>query len=272
MDPKTSTFWCSFAVTSLYVLVLYIKPIRGNRDSVVVIKSRLLRVSISTMVSLLLTPVLMVSVTKQASSYSEALGYMGLSIGRSTFKDIWTVLKLFVILFNGSIAEYLSWGIDSIEEDWSATQFWQTFRNLVAAPLTEELTYRSCLMGLYGPWLSSPHSEIIYFTPLFFGLAHITHALDARIERPQPMAPLVLGTLFRTAYTTFFGILANLIFVRSNSIWPCVAAHAWCNFMGFPLLAVDGHVWWKTTYYSLSCFGIWYFYTKFSYWLQGNDL
>ncbi|KAG7886282.1 hypothetical protein KL925_002824 [Ogataea polymorpha] len=265
MDSLTSTFWCSVAIALSYVLVLYINPQRGHRDSKEVIKSRLLRVSMSTLFCVLLVPVLMINVTRTASDYKEVLAYMGLIIDKTTPYSVARVLVLFIGLFNGSLIEYLSWGPEVIYRDLKSLELLHFMRNIVIAPITEELTYTASILGLYGPFLHSPTaSKIIYLSPLLFGLAHITHSYDCWRHDKVPMATIFASFVFRTLYTTFFGILTNLIFVNSRSVWTCVAAHCWCNFMTFPQFTVEGPVWWQTLYYALSLAGIWFFATYFN--------
>ncbi|KAG7765203.1 hypothetical protein KL931_004507 [Ogataea haglerorum] len=265
MDSLTSTFWCSVAIASSYVLVLYINPPQGHRESKKVIKSRLVRVSLSTLVCVLLVPVLMTKVTRTAYDSKEAFAYMGLTFDKTTVFGIARALVLFIGLFNGSLIEYLSWGPEVIYRDFKSLEPLHFLRNIVIAPITEEITYTASILGFYGPFLHSPaRSKIIYLSPLLFGLAHITHAYDSWRHERAPIAAILASLLFRTLYTTFFGILTNLIFVNSHSVWTCVVAHCWCNFMGFPLFTVKGPVWWQALYYILSLAGIWFFATYFS--------
>ncbi|KAG7820464.1 hypothetical protein KL928_001901 [Ogataea angusta] len=265
MDSLTSTFWCSVAIASSYVLVLYINPQRGHRESREVIKSRMVRASLSTLICVLLVPFLMTKVTQTAYGFSEAFAYMGLTVDRTTVSSVARVLLLFIGLFNGSLIEYLSWGPEVIYHDFKSLDMLHFLRNIVIAPITEEMTYTASILGLYGPFLDSPvRSKIIYLSPLLFGLAHVTHAYDSWKHEKVPLAAILVSFLFRTLYTTFFGILTNLIFVNSHSVWTCVAAHCWCNFMTFPLFTVEGPVWWQTLYYVLSLAGIWFFAAYFS--------
>lgn len=115
---------------------------------------------------------------------------------------------------------------------------------------------------------------LIWASPaLFFGLAHLHHALQriregmpvggsegrkgtaasqpasqpadqgvgVWVARPawgggQVVQSLVVAVV-QLCYTSMFGWYANTLFLRSALLWPCVLAHAFCNFMGLPDLS-----------------------------------
>jgi prenyl protein peptidase len=43
--------------------------------------------------------------------------------------------------------------------------------------------------------------------------------------------------VFQLAYTTLFGAHCAFLYLRTQSLWPTVTAHMWCNVMGVPQLA-----------------------------------
>ena len=114
------------------------------------------------------------------------------------------------------------------------------YRNYVAAPLTEEVVFRSLLLPLHrhtAPPTSLP-SRLIFATPLYFGIAHVHHLYEFRLTHPfVPLAPAVVRSLVQFAYTTLFGWYASFVFVRcagGGALWAVVAVHAVCNWMGLP--------------------------------------
>lgn len=61
-------------------------------------------------------------------------------------------------------------------------------------------------------------------------------------------------------FTTLFGWYATFVMVRTGSVWPAVAVHAFCNVMGAPSLKVCGPRWLPFLYYPLLVGGAWGFY------------
>ncbi|KAM3567031.1 hypothetical protein VYU27_010818, partial [Nannochloropsis oceanica] len=120
------------------------------------------------------------------------------------------------------------------------------WRNLVVAPLTEEIVFRACMLPLLYQASSSPSSldspraipfvKLIFLSPLFFGLAHAHHALQ-RVREGLPPAQALLEVALQVAYTSIFGWHAAFLFLRTGSLLPCILTHSFCNFVGLPNLA-----------------------------------
>ena len=106
-------------------------------------------------------------------------------------------------------------------------------RNFVVAPLAEEWVFRGCMV----PVLFFGHFsvlQLIFFPPLFFGVAHAHHVLHVLRERGATISQAVMGVLFQVFYTTVFGSMAAFYFVSTGSLWGAILSHAFCNMMGFP--------------------------------------
>ncbi|KAK8359318.1 hypothetical protein V6Z12_A04G087200 [Gossypium hirsutum] len=88
--------------------------------------------------------------------------------------------------------------------------FW---RNFIVAPVTEELVFRACMIPLLlcGGFKAY---NVIFLCPTFFSLG------------------LQLG------YTVIFGSYASFLFIRTGNIVAPLVAHAFCNYMGLPVLFV----------------------------------
>jgi len=115
------------------------------------------------------------------------------------------------------------------------------FRNLVAAPITEELCFRS---GLVSFWVVRGVSitRTLLLSPLLFGLAHVHHAVDLVKNQKWPLIHAFLACLFQFSYTVIFGWYAAFLFLRTGHIASVVTVHCFCNFMGFPpLRAIPSH-------------------------------
>jgi len=108
-------------------------------------------------------------------------------------------------------------------------------RNLIVAPLFEEFVFRSCMCAiLYAGGVSL--SDIILFSPLVFGLAHVHHALEAIVRFKQPWKQQILRATLQTAYTTLFGIFAAFLLIRTGHFVAPFVSHMFCNSMGLPSL------------------------------------
>lgn len=130
-------------------------------------------------------------------------------------------------------------------------------------PLTEELVFRSCILGaslLARPALSV--KTLVFATPLWFGFAHAHHAWENYKKngrnRDAAIHAIALSGQSRTlnkanrsahhsgfqlTYTTLFGWFASYLFLRTGSITPPTIAHIYCNLMGIylPSSAVSRH-------------------------------
>mmetsp|Transcript_11005 Transcript_11005/g.17024 ORF Transcript_11005/g.17024 Transcript_11005/m.17024 type:complete len:341 (-) Transcript_11005:97-1119(-) len=110
---------------------------------------------------------------------------------------------------------------------------WSDLRNLVVAPLTEEVAFRGCIVpALLIVGMKS--AKAVFVSPLFFGTAHFHHAILKLKEGGSSIKFVVLVTLFQFTYTSLFGSYAAYAFIRTNSILSVSLSHAFCNFMGLP--------------------------------------
>lgn len=128
-------------------------------------------------------------------------------------------------------------------------EYWTNIRNLIVAPIAEEIVFRACLLP---PLLSCEYglstSRACWIAPLFFGVAHLHHLIEqCRKHSIKPIAiasmssneisiirKLLLGSALQWTYTTLFGAYASHVFVRTGSFMSSVIAHVICNYMGLP--------------------------------------
>lgn len=119
----------------------------------------------------------------------------------------------------------------------SNQQGWVTWRNLVLAPLLEEVAFRTCMVPvLLAAGLGT--ATVCWTAPLFFGVAHVHHAIQRIQSEGTRPAVVVIQTLFQLTYTTLFGAYASYAYIKTNGSTTAVfLAHAYCNWMGLPDLA-----------------------------------
>ncbi|GMH94688.1 hypothetical protein TrVE_jg2004 [Triparma verrucosa] len=111
------------------------------------------------------------------------------------------------------------WSIDSL-------------RNLVIAPFTEELIYRSSLIP-YLLQLGYKPVHVVFVAPVFFGFAHVHHAYN-QIKQGHRMKEVLLVTAFQFTYTSLFGAYATYACLVWGDVLGVVFIHSFCNFMGLP--------------------------------------
>lgn len=112
---------------------------------------------------------------------------------------------------------------------------WVQIRNIIVAPITEEIVFRGCMIP---PLLASGFGPITatFVVPLFFGVAHAHHALSKLQEGVKPIN-VAVSTAFQFMYTSLFGSYAAYAFLRTGSITAVILSHTFCNYMGIPDLS-----------------------------------
>ncbi|KAL7274625.1 CAAX prenyl protease [Rhizina undulata] len=268
--PRFTTFHASlFSViyTISYVGVLYISPLSRPspnlpRDTPSVIRIRIRAVTIVSILCLLLTSVIDHLTT--TSSWKETASRLGCwPVTPRTILDILRSLLLVAVLFAGPLLERLcfegGWrGLP--EQAYYMLKSWMGWRNFVAAPFTEEIVFRACMVPLQLIGGRSPPATV-FLTPLYFGIAHIHHAYEFYLNNPGEFAIMIVRSLIQFSYTTLFGWFATFVFLRTGSIWTVICVHSFCNMMGVPNVApVRGPKWKSVVYYSLLVSGAWGFY------------
>ncbi|CAG2052940.1 unnamed protein product [Timema podura] len=126
---------------------------------------------------------------------------LGLRV-RGLFPAVLTSLVLTMMLFLGPLCmqEPMYWVSNFQNLIW--------VRNHIVAPLSEEFTFRACML----PLLLQCFQPItaIFVCPLFFGIG------------------------FQLSYTTIFGAYSAFLFFKTGHFVAPLTAHAFCNHMGFP--------------------------------------
>ena len=51
---------------------------------------------------------------------------------------------------------------------------------------------------------------------------------------PSIILPGLIRSIFQFLYTSLFGTIAAFIYLRTGSLWACILAHSFCNWMGLP--------------------------------------
>jgi prenyl protein peptidase len=108
--------------------------------------------------------------------------------------------------------------------------------NTPQGPVSEELIWRAMIIPLH-ILAHFSGKQIIFLTPLYFGIAHVHHMYDFRITHPHaPFIVAVARSLFQFTYTSLFGFFAAFVFLRTGNMLSVILAHSFCNWMGLPRL------------------------------------
>jgi prenyl protein peptidase len=97
-------------------------------------------------------------------------------------------------------------------------------RNLVSAPITEEIVFRGLLVPLMVAGYSSIRYDdgdhvysplpVILRSPIWFGVAHLHHIAE-KLRSGERVIVAVLSTVVQLTYTSIFGAIAASLFKYS---------------------------------------------------------
>jgi len=114
-----------------------------------------------------------------------------------------------------------------------------TVRNLYYAPISEEIVFRGLVLSTlslaYRDSLTNANGLFLLAcgSTLWFGIAHVHHFYE-KVVSGIPFTTAILSTVVQFVYTSIFGIIAALLFLRTNNLLACIASHIVCNYMGLP--------------------------------------
>ena len=247
---QQTAFLCEALFTILFVAPFYLSSTLrhspfNNRNAPSVIRARTRAVGLVCLACTLITVYILVIYGHAAPD--EVLRLLGLY--PTQLIDVAKVLGLVIVLFSCSLYELII--VDGDWRQWTPSAFkkgiwdsWIGYRNLLIAPLGEEIVFRALTIPLFLIAQTST-TRIIFLTPLVFGGAHLHHLVEFVQSRTPagtrypPVAVWINGiaiSLFQFIYTSLFGFFAAFVFLRTGNLWAVIAAHSFCNKMGVPRL------------------------------------
>ncbi|XP_070518368.1 CAAX prenyl protease 2 isoform X1 [Cardiocondyla obscurior] len=229
------------ALSTAYVASLYVWSTSQSREHPSTIKKRFFSVFVMTFVSPAPLYFVLNNREFQQATIWEMLGLRWTGLVQATVIP----LVLTMILFLGPLSLQGFSGLWRLYTDFTSDlvepMYWlisvQTltwWRNQVVAPLSEEWTFRACMLPLLLQCFTP--TTAIFVCPLFFGIAHFHHIVE-RVKMGVSLKHALLISCFQSAYTTLFGAYAAFLFVRTGHFIAPFAAHSFCNHMGFPDLS-----------------------------------
>lgn len=216
----------------IYVASLYVWNASENRDHPNTVKKRFLSVTIVMIISpIFIYLFLRDDLTNTKRPIWEMMGF------RTTgfYMAFVTPLILTAILFLGPLSAQAVSGVWML---YAEPMYWVNsfrdilwLRNHVVAPLSEEFTFRACMM----PLILHTYQPIraVLINPLFFGVAHLHHVRE-RYRAGMDMKTIFIVSGVQFLYTSIFGMYSAYLFARTGHFVAPFVAHAFCNHMGFP--------------------------------------
>ena len=187
-----------------YVSSLYVWDIKLPRDDPSVIKRRTISVLFSTVVCIFAT-----------QKYTN----MPFQIPPIRWDHVFSTTGQILILMAGPLVRTVFAGRNFA----SLTSGWVFLRNLIVAPVSEEIVFRACFLQiLTASGFSSRIAAVI--APFLFALAHVHHNWN---EASFAMV------FMSVAHTCVFGWIA-FYFLINKSVWDSIVAHVVCNAIGLP--------------------------------------
>ncbi|KAH9836274.1 uncharacterized protein C8Q71DRAFT_907882 [Rhodofomes roseus] len=222
------------------------------RDDPDVIRARLAAASLSTLSSCvavlgLVWKLLGWAPTAFPVAFETTLARLGFDVPASLSELVFPCLVT-PVLFLGPLYGYWLSGALPLQRNWSwklsvipLLTTWQSVRNYMVGPTTEEIVFRSCSLAVYH-LAGASRVKMIFMTPWLFGIAHIHHAWDIYNRYGRTGAAVkhaAIATLFQSSYTSLFGFHTAFLFLRTGSLIPPITAHIFCNIMGLPQLGTQ---------------------------------
>ncbi|XP_012275815.1 CAAX prenyl protease 2 [Orussus abietinus] len=219
------------ALSAVYVASLYVWNSPNISDHPSTIKRRFISVFIMSYISPTFMYFGMNETNLQKATIWELLGLRWSGL----LQAIVIPWILTMILFLGPLCMQ---GLNGLWRLYTEPMYWlgnaktlKWWRNQVVAPLSEEWTFRACMLPLLLQCFAP--TTVIFICPLFFGLAHFHHIMERRKLGIQLKHVLVMSC-FQFAQTTIFGAYAAFLFIKTGHLVAPVVAHSFCNHMGVP--------------------------------------
>ncbi|KAJ4985974.1 prenyl proteinase rce1 [Stagonosporopsis vannaccii] len=235
----TAAALLSTAFVIIYVLPFYLSSATRpsptlTRDAPSSIRARTRAVTFSTITCTIITALYLYQHDVSAYKLLHLFGVWPISV-----LDIVRGMLLVCILFAGPLFE--NGIVDGEWKDWikfrgvhETLSSWIGYRNFVVGPVSEEIVWRSLMVPLH-LLAHFTEKQIVFLTPLYFGIAHVHHLYEFHITHPEvPMLMASLRSLFQFTYTSLFGFFATFLYLRTGNVYTCILAHTFCNWMGLP--------------------------------------
>ena len=262
MLVQVACFFIAFSyVVSLYMIPAEIR--KRRRDDPLHIQYRLIFSTFSTISSVVLLYFLSSKklVTLPGDSFLESIGfkldrllpsvvisfvlmivfYLGpvtVHITMLVLKSVYKIDKYGVIMGSKEtnfVEEFMKQIDNTIASVNLRSQSLQNFRNLIFAPISEEIAFRALMIPLLFSVSTTSPVWLAVFSPIWFALAHVHHIYE-KIRDGSSVVSAFVTVMVQLTYTSIFGVIAALMLMRTYSIAGPIVSHMICNICGLPCL------------------------------------
>ncbi|KAL6930756.1 uncharacterized protein HGUI_01313 [Hanseniaspora guilliermondii] len=225
--------------------------LKFTRDDPFVIKTRIIFVSIST----ILTYVYLYYYRDSHMDIKQFVDIMQNQHGLIPtynnilpfFKEVFSFISLGMILYSSEI-------IDRIIGNYVSSKTTKSFikstffkyecdiwfiRSCLFAPITEELIFTLVLQEDY-------NNRVIFMNSvLYFGIAHLHHGYELYVDdsNAYSLMNITISCLVQLIYTSLFGHISNVIYSQKSQyskIVNSIIIHSICNYFSFPSITTTG--------------------------------
>ncbi|VDM32170.1 unnamed protein product [Hydatigera taeniaeformis] len=113
-------------------------------------------------------------------------------------------------------------------------------RNIVIAPLVEEIIFRGCILFHLQRRYDSC-GALCLGSGLLFSISHFHHVVE-KVYAGLAIREALLDVLAQVLMTAMFGVYSTLLVLRSGHLAAAVGVHSLCNAMGMPDIAGEMHL------------------------------
>ncbi|KAL5105320.1 CAAX prenyl protease 2 [Taenia crassiceps] len=110
-------------------------------------------------------------------------------------------------------------------------------RNIVIAPLVEEIIFRGCILFHLQRRFDSC-AALCLGSGLLFSISHFHHVVE-KVYAGLAVREALLDVLSQVLMTAMFGVYSTLLVLRSGHIAAAVGVHSLCNAMGMPDITIE---------------------------------
>ena len=222
-----SALWTA-AVPAAYVLPFYLQPggLSADRNAVPVVWYR---ACACTLAAAGIVAAIHHSAAACNLSLSSWLGMQSLSA-----KGLLTTLKLLFAIYAGTLIQLFQ---RCMSLPYKQAQVHIGLRDLLVGPVLEEVVFRACSMRILLSSRMAP-AKVIFVAPLFFGVAHLHHMVQAVMVHKQALSRAAAVQAFQFLYTYLFGAIVGALYMSTGSLALACLLHMGCNWLGVPAVTV----------------------------------
>ena len=228
-------------IGSIYIC----KPARVLRDEP---REILRRIGVISLVCVLWSTLLIFCFSDNSREGPDFSIWLGVGLGFQAYFALASCLMIIVALFLGPLLTFAY----SQEPEQGTSFDLKAVRGYIAAPIFEELIFRSCLITvLLAAGISGIFTVLI--SAFIFGIAHIHLLLEFPAGERLKRLP---AALFQCSFTGLFGAIVGGMFWKTGSLYGPIAVHSFCNLMSVPDLSFlnAGHSAYKYRKYLLTAY------------------